>query len=170
LFPDSVKPRFIAVNSGHGALLSFGQVCKPLFCWNHCGTAGERDCSELQRFARPHNFKGAAAFCPRLDCRSATLAGTEKTPLDLSIAKAQIGPWVFEVKYFKYTLFAAFLLPHSRAAIARPESTRRGDTRRRRTSSEFGDSCPRLSRRAQLDRCGPRTAPHFPLANHLFAG
>ena len=92
LFPDSVKPRFIAVNSGHSALLSFGQVWKPLFCWNHCGTAGERDCSELQRFARPHNFKGAAAFCPRLDCRSATLAGTEKTPLDLSIAKAQIGP------------------------------------------------------------------------------
>jgi len=35
---------------------------------------------------------------------------TEKTPLDLSIAKAQIGPWVFEVKYFKYTLFA-YVLP-----------------------------------------------------------
>ena len=34
-----------------------------------------------------------------------TLPRTEKTPLDLSIAKAQKGPWVFEVKYFKYTLF-----------------------------------------------------------------
>jgi hypothetical protein len=63
-----------------------------LFCWNHCGTAGERDCSELQRCARPHNFIRSSRVLPRLDCRSATLAGTEKTPLDLSIAKAQIGP------------------------------------------------------------------------------
>ena len=170
LFPDSVKPRFIAVNSGHGALLSFGQVCKPLFCWNHCGTAGERDCSELQRFARPHNFKGAAAFCPTsIAARRHSLAQIKDASRSLNREGANRA-WVFEVKYFKYTLFAAFLLPHSRAAIARPESTRRGDTRRRRTSSEFGDSCPRLSRRAQLDRCGPRTAPHFPLANHLFAG
>jgi hypothetical protein len=38
-----------------------------------------------------------------------TLPRTEKTPLDLSIAKAQKGPWVFEVKHFKYTLFTLIL-------------------------------------------------------------
>ena len=169
LFPDSVKPRFIAVNSGHSALLSFGQVWKPLFCWDHCGTAGERDCNELQHFARPHTSKEQ----PRSAPHRVPLGDTRWHRKDASRSLNREGAnraWVFEVKYFKYTLFAAFLLPHSRAAIARPESTRRGDTRRRRTSSEFGDSCPRLSRRAQLDRCGPRTAPHFPLANHLFAG
>jgi hypothetical protein len=51
--------------------------------------------------------------CPRPKVNySGTLPGTEKTPLDLSIAKAQIGPWVFEVKYFKYTLFVRILLTH----------------------------------------------------------
>jgi hypothetical protein len=154
LFPDSVKPRFIAVNSGHGALLSFGQVCKPLFCWNHCGTAGERDCSELQRCARPHNFIRSSRVLPRLDCRSATLAGTDKDASRSLNREGANRAWVFEVKYFKYTLFAAFLLPHRRAAVA-------GRVRNVGTAAL---GCPSSAARPPLHR------PHFPLANPLSAG
>jgi hypothetical protein len=62
--------------------------------------------NEPQRFVTMHIFGLSSRTLPRpkVIC-SGTLPATEKTPLDLSIAKAQIGPWVFEVKYFKYTLF-----------------------------------------------------------------
>ena len=110
LFPDSVKPRFISVNSGHSALLSFGQVWKPLFCWDHCGTAGERDCNELQRFARPHTSKEQ----PRSAPPRVPLGDTRWHQKDASRSLNREGAnraWVFEVKYFKYTLFTLIPLP-----------------------------------------------------------
>jgi hypothetical protein len=40
------------------------------------------------------------------------------TPLDLSIAKAQNGDVVFEVKYLEYTLFVPILLPPCKLIMA----------------------------------------------------
>jgi hypothetical protein len=58
---------------------------------------------------------------PKVNCLGRSLA-REKTPLDLSIAKAQVGPWVFEVKYVKYTLFTLILLRRQTPMWRQPPS------------------------------------------------
>jgi hypothetical protein len=67
--------------------------------------------NEPQRFVTMRAFGLSSCVLPWpkvTDSGTLPVSGqtSRKAPLDLSIAKAQKGPWVFEVKYFKYTLFA----------------------------------------------------------------
>jgi len=86
-----------------------------------------------------------------------TLPRTEKTPLDLSIAKAQKGPWVFEVKYFKYTLFTRIPL-RDKHPTATEVNTHAG-----RDMKADVDSRPRLSGRAKLGQVSAANSPEPPI-------
>jgi hypothetical protein len=77
--------------------------------------------------------------------------------------------WVFEVKYFKYTLFAAFLLPHRRARL-RVLNLRVVATLAVAGRVRNVDSRPPLSGERSSTGVALGLPPHFPLANPLFAG
>jgi len=77
--------------------------------------------------------------------------------------------WVFEVKYFKYTLFAAFLLPHRRARL-RVLNLRVVATLAVAGRVRNVDSRPPLSGERSSTGVALGLPPHFPLANPLYAG
>jgi len=141
--------------------------------------------NEPWRFATTHVFGLSSRVLPghrRGLSSSGTLAGTEKTPLDLSIAKAQIGPESSRLSTLSIRCLPSSCRRNAASDVGRQTSDggpRTSDLSRRNTASDVGPQTsagPNLNLRFESEVRGlksevrsPRSALRPPLANLLLS-